>query len=56
MLYRPLVDEQTHALLRLVGNDFLCRQRLVAHGLTIEGNITASYNNTLFNDLAVTSE
>ena len=37
-----LVDEQTHAFLTLVGNDFLGRKRLVADGQLSHFNLTAA--------------
>ena len=39
------VDEQTHALLTFVGNDFLARQGLVANGQLSHVYLTATFLN-----------
>ena len=41
------IDEQSHTLLALVGNDFLCRERLVANGQLRHVNLST----TLFHQL-----
>ena len=47
MVYVLFVDKQTHTLLALVGNDFLCRQGGVANGQLGHVNVAATFLNQL---------
>ncbi len=55
MVYMFLVDEQAHALLALVGNDFLCRERLVADGQLRHIYLTTALFDQLRQAVQVTS-
>ena len=49
-----LVDEQSHALLTLVGDDLFCRERLVADGQLGHVDLTAAVFNKLRKTVEVT--
>ena len=49
-----LVDEQAHTLLALVGNDFLCRESLVADRQLSHVNLAATFLNKLRETVEVT--
>ena len=55
MLDMLLVDQQSHALLALVSNDLLARERLVADGQLGHVNLTATLLNELRQTVQVTS-
>ena len=54
MLNVLLVDEESHALLALVGYDFLCRKSLVTHGQVLHVYLSATFLNKLGEAVYVT--